>query len=727
MVSVRPTHQVALQYQDIHAWLDSLPLPADKKAALMDVDKALSERCEDQLALCKGREMVDILSELNMDLDALITALIFPVYDAELITCPDIHEIFGEHISLLTLNVEQMDAIRTIQQCHDARRSASQIDKLRHMLLAMVEDVRAVVIKLAERICYLRLVKNECEEIKVLAAKESANVFAPLANRLGIGQLKWELEDLSFRYLHPETYKAIAKQLEDKRLDREQYMLDFVQRIQTLLKAEEVHAEVDGRPKHIYSIWRKMKKKDYDFDQLFDIRAVRVIASEIQDCYGALGVIHTNWNHLASEFDDYIATPKQNGYQSIHTVVMGPEGKTVEVQIRTQQMHEDAELGVAAHWKYKEGALPGRKSSYEEKINWLRKLLQWQEEVSEDADLAEELRHQVFEDRVYVFTPKGDIVDLPAGSTPLDFAYYIHSNVGHRCIGAKISGRIVPFTYELKNGDQIDILTTKEPNPSRDWLNPNTGFIKSSRARSKIQAWFKQQDKDKNIAAGKELLESELSKIHLTLKDSEAAIERFHANSMDDFLSQVGSGDIRINQVLNFLQNLQSKDEEPEIDPRLRQRPKQAKRPKDGVIVDGVGNLMHHMAKCCQPVPGDEIRGYITQGRGIAIHRVDCEQLFQSESEYPERVIEVQWAEQAKGSYSLSVRVTAHDRSGLLRDITSILANEKISVIEMNSLSDKKKELAHVDLVLEIHNVETWHRILSKFSQIEDVTEVKRK
>lgn len=410
-----------------------------------------------------------------------------------------------------------MQAIKALQQTQSNKVSVNQVDNIRRMLLAMVEDVRAVVIKLAERLCYLRQVKNADEETRVLAAKETENIYAPLANRLGIGQLKWELEDVSFRYLHPEVYKKIAKQLDEKRLDRERYMVNFVESIATQLKALNIQGEVYGRPKHIYSIWKKMQQKSLDFDQLFDVRAVRVVVEKLQDCYSALGIVHTSWNHLPSEFDDYVATPKPNGYQSIHTVVVGPEGKAVEVQIRTKQMHDDAELGVAAHWRYKEGSAHGKTSGFDEKVSWLRKILQWQEDVTESGELLDELRSQVFEDRIYVFTPNGDVVDLPNGSTPLDFAYYIHSNVGHCCIGAKVFGRIVPFTYRLKTGDKVEILTSKTPNPSRDWLNPNLHYIHAPRARAKVQHFFKLQDRDKHISQGKELLETELQKHDLLL------------------------------------------------------------------------------------------------------------------------------------------------------------------------------------------------------------------
>jgi GTP pyrophosphokinase len=391
------------------------------------------------------------------------------------------------------------------------------------------------------------------------------------------------------------------------------------------MKEENVRAEVYGRPKHIYSIWRKMQKKHLAFDELFDVRAVRIVAERLQDCYAALGIVHTHFRHLPDEFDDYVANPKPNGYQSIHTVVLGPGGKTVEIQIRTKQMHEDAELGVAAHWKYKEGTSGGARSGHEDRIAWLRKLIAWQEEMADSGEMLDEVRSQVFDDRVYVFTPKGDVVDLPAGSTPLDFAYHIHSDVGHRCIGAKIGGRIVPFTYQLQMGDQIEIITQKQPNPSRDWLNPNLGYVTTSRGRSKIHAWFRKQDRDKNILAGRQILDDELEHIGISLKEAEKhLLPRYNFNELDELLAAIGGGDIRLNQMVNFLQAQFNKPSAEEQDAaalkQLQQKtyaPQQRSKDNGRVVVEGVGNLMHHIARCCQPIPGDDIVGFITQGRGI--------------------------------------------------------------------------------------------------------------
>ena len=716
MVATRQSHQHD-ETTDFTTGLEQLALSVEK-TTLLNQAKRLCVECDKQSLQHTAIEMVEILAELNLDADSLVTAYLTPYFLNDFISLEQVEENLGQNISMLLTGVAQMATISTL--AHQGKETV-QVDNIRRMLLAMVEDVRAVVIKLAEQVCYLRNVKDANEEERVIAAKETADIFAPLANRLGIGQLKWELEDLSFRYLHPDIYKSIAKQLDDKRLAREAYMDNMVEQVTLRLKEAGIEANVYGRPKHIYSIYKKMAEKNYEFDQLFDIRAMRIVVERLQDCYGALGIVHTNWRHLHKEFDDYVATPKQNGYQSIHTVVFGPEGKTIEIQIRTADMHQDAELGVAAHWIYKEGALPGRSSGYEQKISWLRKLLQWQEEVVDGGDLAEELKNQVVEDRVYIFTPSGDIIDLPLGATPLDFAYYIHSNVGHRCIGAKVFGKIVPFTHQLSTGDQVEILTQKQPNPSRDWLNPALGYIKSSRARAKIHHWFKQLDRDKNLSAGKEILDNQLQKLALSYKDLEPAIKRFNFKELDDLMVGIGAGDIRLNQMLNFVTD--RTEEEPVI--RFKSEAK-VTGDKNGIVVDGVGSLMSHVAKCCRPVPGDEIIGYITQGRGIGVHRDDCDSFNNLKNQHPERVISVSWSEDINGSYALSIKIEATDRSGLIRDISAVLANEKVNVLNMNVNTVEDNQLAVFTMQIEVHDLSGTNRVLSKLHQIEGVHNAKR-
>jgi GTP pyrophosphokinase len=725
MVSTRKVHQA--DRPPFEAWLDSLELSAETKEKLSAVS-SIPER------LLVGQEMVEILCQLNMDDATLQAALVFPYCEQHALSEDDIYEEFGGEIRDLIVGVRRMDAIkslhaRKVKGSGFAEKSDEQhIDSIRRMLLAMVEDVRAVVIKMAERICALQQVKKADEETRVMVARECASIYAPLANRLGIGQLKWELEDLAFRYLHPITYKQIAHQLDGKRRERAEYIETIVGDLQGLLDSEEIRAEVYGRPKHIFSIWKKMQKKRLTFEQLFDIRAVRIIAERLQDCYAALGTVHASYKHLPNEFDDYIATPKPNGYQSIHTVIVGPGGKSVEIQIRTQKMHQDAELGVAAHWKYKEGST-GKQSGYDERINWLRRILAWQEEVAESGDLVEELRSQVFDDRVYVFTPKGDVIDLPQGATPLDFAYYIHSNVGHRCIGAKVNGRIVPFTYLLQSGDQIEVLTGKEPNPSRDWMHPGLGYVHSSRARATIHSFFKKQDRDKNLAAGKELLERELQRAHLPAKVPNEAFEKFNLQTLDDLYTAVGAGDVRVMQVINFIHHLQEPPApEPEISPKVKTRKTAAgSGKKDAVVVQGVGHLMSQLANCCKPVPGEAILGYITQGRGVSVHKESCDQLQHLLSQHPERQIEVNWSQELKVGFETGIDIFCHDRTGLLRDITTVLANENVPLLGVNSLSDKNRQTALITISIEVHDLDTVSKVLTRLRQLKGVTDAKRK
>ncbi|WP_193016245.1 GTP diphosphokinase [Proteus sp. FME41] len=742
MVAVRSAHLTPAGEFAVDKWVNSLNLThANAGSEIMQTweycHRTVQGREDAELLLWRGVEMVELLSTLSMDKDSMRAALLFPLAEENLIDQEIITEHFGDAIWGLVRGVMEMDAIRQLKATHTNETSSVQVDNVRRMLLSMVEDFRCVVIKLSERIAHLREVKDATEDERVLAAKECFNIYAPLANRLGIGQLKWELEDFCFRYLHPDEYKKIASLLHERRIDREQYIDNFVSTVRGYMKEENVEVDIYGRPKHIYSIWRKMKKKNLAFDELFDVRAVRIVVERLQDCYAALGIVHTHFRHLPDEFDDYVANPKPNGYQSIHTVVLGPEGKTVEIQIRTRQMHEDAELGVAAHWKYKEGgtgaAPKGGTGSYENRIAWLRKLIAWQEEMADSGEMLDEVRSQVFDDRVYVFTPKGDVVDLPAGSTPLDFAYHIHSDVGHRCIGAKIGGRIVPFSYQLQMGDQIEVITQKHPNPSRDWLNPNLGYVTTSRGRAKIHNWFRKQDRDKNILAGRQILDNELAHMDINMKEAEKLlIARYNVHSVDEVLAGIGVGDIRINQLVNFIQSkLNKATAEDEDKEALRTLESKTPAPRttgagSSIVVEGVGNLMHHIARCCQPIPGDNIVGFITKGRGISIHRADCEQLAELLSHAPERIVDAVWGENYSSGYSLVVRVVANDRSGLLRDITTILANEKVNVLGVSSRSDVKQQIATIDMNIEIYNLQVLGRILAKLNQLPDVIEAKR-
>ena len=737
MVAVRSAHLNQNEQFDLDKWVASLGQEPKVSKRLIEVyqhaEKILENHEQASLLLWRGREMIEILITLSMDKATLVAAILFPLVSSKAYPRERFEDDFGQETIKLIDGVEEMAALGHLNVTLEGSAASSQVDNVRRMLLAMVDDFRCVIIKLAERICNLIEVKKAPDDVRRAAAKECANIYAPLANRLGIGQLKWEIEDYAFRYQHPETYQQIAKQLSERRIVREQYIQDFVDDLTNEMQGSSINAEVSGRPKHIYSIWRKMRKKGLAFDELFDVRAVRIIADKLQDCYAALGAVHTKYKHLPNEFDDYVANPKPNGYQSIHTVILGPEGKTIEIQIRTKDMHEDSELGVAAHWKYKEGG--GGRSGYDEKITWLRKLLDWQEEMSDSGEMLDELRSQVFDDRVYAFTPRGDVVDLPMGATPLDFAYHIHSEVGHRCIGAKVAGRIVPFTHKLSMGDQVEIITSKEPNPSRDWLNPSMGFVTSGRARAKINAWFRKQSREKNLEAGRDILDAELNKIGATIKDAERyALQRFNVKNTDELFVGIGSGDLRINQIINHINALVNKPTAEEEDQQALEKlqeaeqksPVQSRPKKDAVVVEGVDNLMTHLARCCQPIPGDEISGYITQGRGISAHRSDCEQLEELRHHAPERIIDTVWGSGFVGSYILTVRVEAMERSGLLKDITTLFANEKLKVTSMKSRVDYRRQMAVMDFDLEVTNIEVLTRVTNRVEQIKDVMNVRR-
>ena len=730
MVKIRNIHSQSRDAQD-DRWLNHVHSSAEQDALLhtleqlQTINPTVTHNAE--LAL-KGQEMVEILSSLKLDQESLQAAVCVPFFEAGIVTREWISEQLTPATATLVATVQQMNSISDLHHFRHGKPGEAQVDAVRRMLLAMVEDVRAVLIKLAERICYLREVKNLDEETRVLTAKECSEIYAPLANRLGVGQIKWELEDLSFRYLHPDIYISIAKHLRENRRQRETYIDAFVAGLQADLAEQGIVANVYGRPKHIFSIWKKMQKKNLQFDELFDIRAVRVVTQSLKDCYAALGIVHSLWRHIASEFDDYVATPKPNGYQSIHTVVIGPEQKNVEIQIRSEQMHDDAELGVAAHWVYKAGPTAGRSQGYEDKIAWLRKLLAWHEDMAENEDLVQEIRSQVFEDRVYVFTPKDDVIDLPFGSTPLDFAYYIHSQIGHRCIGVKVDGRIVPFTFVLQNGERVEVLTQKEPNPKRDWINPALGYLKSARARSKVHAYFKKLDREQNLITGREMLETELAKHKLTMHDAAPAVERFNMLHLDDLLAAIGAGDVRLNQVVNFLKGPQQEDELDELE-KLATRKRAGKRgkPEDGVKVAGIGNLLMSFARCCQPLPGDLIMGYVTQGRGVSIHHQDCENLAQLLQQNPGRGIDVAWEAQQQQRYAARIAITAEDRSGLLHDITSILSHEKVNVNSVNTRHDHDRQQVQIELEIMVRDNAEITRLLARIQQVSHVRTAKRK
>jgi GTP pyrophosphokinase len=713
-------------------WLEALA--ANRPPAERDVIRRaclLAERAHAGQTRVSGEPYVQhvlsvaqILAELKLDHEAIAAAILHDVAEDTAITLEDIAAEFGPRIAALVDGVTKMKVIQEFQPGGGGtRKEHAQAESLRKMLLAMAEDVRVVLIKLADRLHNMRTLAALPEDKQQRIARETMDVFAPLANRLGIWQVKWELEDLAFRYLEPAAYKRIAGWLAERRVDREGYIAGFVARLEAALKEARIDAEVTGRVKHLFSIWRKMQRKGKDFEQIFDVRAVRVLTHTVRDCYAALGIVHSLWSHVPGEFDDYIATPKENSYRSIHTAVIGPEGKTVEVQIRTFDMHKESELGVAAHWRYKEGARGDK--SFDEKIAWLRTLLEWKDEVAEASDFVDQFKSEVFGERVYVFTPKGNIVDLQAGATPLDFAYHIHTNVGHRCRGAKVNGHMVPLTYVLNTGDRVEVLTVKEGGPSRDWLSPHLGYLATSKARQKVQAWFKLQNFDASVAVGRQTLEREFQRLGLADVNFEKLTSRFGYPKVDDFLAALGRGEVKPTQIMTAVQELvepAARAERPVIPARA---PAVSKRPT-GVSIQGVGNLLARMAKCCNPLPGEAIVGFITRGQGITVHRRDCPNALRHQGEHGERLIEVSWGEQPSQTYPVEVEILAHDRAGLLRDITGLLANEKVNVISLNTLTDRHEHVARMTFTLEIPNLETLSRLLALIDRVPNVLSVRR-
>ncbi|MFA7386332.1 MAG: GTP diphosphokinase [Thiohalobacteraceae bacterium] len=667
--------------------------------------------------------VAEILNELNLDYEALAAALLHDTIEDTEVTLAFIEQEFGPAIARLVDGVTKMGRIGRLHDAQAAgRRDQQDAESLRKLLLAMVEDVRVVLIKLADRLHNMRTLKFLEEPRQRQIAQETLEIYAPLANRLGMGQLKWELEDLSLRYLDPQSYRGIAEQLDERRVDRERFIERVVRQLRRELKTADVEAEVTGRPKHIYSIWKKMQRKNLPFNQIFDVRAVRVIVADDADCYAALGVVHSLWHHIPKEFDDYIANPKENNYRSLHTAVVGPGGQTVEVQIRSRDMHEHAELGIAAHWHYKEG---GRfDSNVEQRVAWLRQLLEWKDEESTASDFVARFKSESGSERVYVLTPQGRVVDLPAGATPLDFAYYVHTDIGHRCRGAKVNGRMVPLAYELRSGEQVEILTARQGVPSRDWLNTHLGFLKTSRARAKVRHWFRQQDYDKNIAAGRAVLDRELRRLGISNINWEQLAERLHQPDVPSMLAAIGHGDLSGAQLAGAANDLVT-PEQPEF---TAAKPTRAGEPGDAELrIEGVGNLLTHMAQCCRPVPQDPIVGYITRGRGVSIHRQDCPNLLRLAATERERLLTVDWGGGAGSVYPVEVEILAYDRAGLLRDITSVLANEKINVIGVNTYTDKADYAAHMRLTLEIRDIAELSRVLSRIGQLPNVIEVQRK
>jgi GTP pyrophosphokinase len=602
-----------------------------------------------------------------------------------------------------------------------------QTETLRKMLLAVVSDPRLVLARLAEELVALRHARALAETERRRRALEARAIYAPLANRLGVWQLKWELEDLAFRYLEPEEYRRVAAALNERRADRERYIEALCGELLQSLRVAGIGAEVYGRPKHIYSIYRKMQRKQLAFEQLFDVRAVRVVVSSVPECYAALGAVHGRWPYIPGEFDDYIATPKGNGYRSIHTAVIGPAGKSVEVQIRTPEMHEHAELGVAAHWTYKEGGT--RDAEYQRKIEWVRRLLEPQEGAAADSaeadrDLIEGMRAELFEDRVYVLTPKGEVIDLPRGATPLDFAYQVHTSLGHRCRGAKVNGRIVPLTQALSNGAIVEIITGRHEAPSRDWLAPEQGYLASPRSRGKVRAWFRKQDVASNRSAGAQLAERELARIGAHPEQLAALARELKARDVDHLHQLLGEGELTVTQLMHAVSRLF----EPSPPPRIARaaRPATGRRRGSPVDIEGVGDLPTTLARCCAPLRPQPIAGYAALGRGVTVHRSDCPSFMRMAAVRPERVLKVDWSGADEGALAVQLAVTAYDRRGLLRDLTDVLALERLSIDAVTSRTDHDTGIAYFALAVAVDDLGQLARVLRRLAAVPNVTEARR-
>lgn len=713
-------------------WLAAVKLGrSDGESALIDKAFAFAKKAHSSELRVSGEPylqhviaVANILASLNMDVETVAAALLHDTLRNPTITLEKIADELGRDIAHLVDGVAKMEVLHISQVEDDKHTKAMNAEALRKMLLAMVEDVRVVLIKLADRVHNMRTLTVMPLERQHRIAKETLDIYAPLANRLGISQIKWELEDLAFRYLEPELYKKIARLLNERRVDREKYIENFIGELTAALKANNVEATVSGRPKHIYSIYRKMSRKELDYSQIYDVRAARIIVDDVKDCYAALGIVHSLWRYIPGEFDDYVANPKDNDYRSLHTAVIGPEGKTVEVQIRTRDMHQHNEYGVAAHWRYKENYGPN--AEFERKIAWLRQLLEWKDEVKDASEFVDQVKTDIFQDRVYVFTPKGHVIDLPVNSTPLDFAYHIHSELGHRCRGAKVNGHIVPLTYALKTGEQVELLTIKKGEPSRDWLSPHLGFLHSSKARYHVQRWFKQQNYDSHVNTGRVNLQKELQRLGFVDINLERLARALEFRETDDMYAAFARGELKLAQIVARVEHVLAPKPHEEAIPITSKRSSLKEKQSGDVKIQGVGNLLTHFAKCCKPLPGDDIAGYITKGRGVTIHRYDCQNMMRYTEETPERVIAVSWGEVTENTYPVGVKIIAYDRHGLLRDITAVLANEEVNVIAVNTQSNKKTHHAVMELTLEISDIEKLSRVLGKISQLPNIIHVQR-
>jgi len=685
--------------------------------------ESIAQHATDERAVTSGRAIVDIVRELTDDEDILTGAMLFALLEAHALPAERAEALAGPAAARIATELLRLGSLNIAAPAGaSASPSGNQSEGLRKMLLAIVTDPRLVLIKLAAQLHKLRESKDAPGTERQRLAYETRQVYAPLANRLGVWQIKWQLEDWSFRYLEPDNYKRVASWLAAKRGDRERYIEDVIATLRAELAKVQIVADIAGRPKHIYSIWRKAQRKGLSFDQVFDVRAVRVLVASIADCYAALGVVHGLWHYIPGEFDDYIATPKDNAYRSLHTAVIGPGKLPLEIQIRTHEMHEHAELGVAAHWRYKEGGRPN--PAYEQKIVWLRQLLEPGERQETEGDFLERVRSEVFEDRVYALSPRGEVIELQRGATPLDFAYHVHTDLGHRCRGAKVNGRMVPLNTVLANGDQVEIVTGKQLNPSRDWLVPSLGYLVSPRNRSKVRAWFRKLDEEQNRQQGKQILERELQRLAIHSVTLPELIGEFNLPNAEQLYLAIGEGEINMAQISGAIQRRARPQELPSPVPR---RPVARAKETSGITIEGVGDLLSTFARCCGPVPPESIAGYITLGRGVSIHREDCASFRRLQASHPERVIAVEWGKAGERAFPIDVIVRAFDRRGLVRDISAVLADSKINIQGMNVTTDEREGAAEIALRISVRDLEELSRVLGRIQGLPNIVSARRK
>ncbi len=723
------------------AWLDSLRgtyPPAEIEAFASALDYART-RCGDACTrdgeplIDRGAGAASILAGLKFDAATVIGALLVGLPAAEAFDATDVTARYGADVATLVAGVARMDEIRALPQAGDAEERAAQAERLRKMLLAMVEDIRVVLVKLAERTQALRFLMAADAEARARCAREVMDLFAPLANRLGIWQLKWELEDLSLRALEPDTYKAIARQLDERRLDRQRYIDEIVATLQRELAAAGIRADVTGRPKHIYSIWNKMRRKQGGIDTLYDIRAVRILVDDVKDCYAALGVVHHLWTPLPREFDDYIAKPKANNYRSLHTAVIGPEEKALEVQIRTREMHQHSEYGVAAHWRYKEGggAHAGRRDpAFEDRIAWLRQVLDWKDAAADASEWLSAFKSSLFTDTIYVLTPQGRVIDLPSGATPVDFAYAVHTNLGHRCRGARVDGAMVPLNSTLRNGQQVEIVTVREGGPSRDWLNAELGYVQSHRARAKVRQWFKAQQLDETVAHGRATVERELQRAGATALNLDSVAAKAGYAKADELFAAAGRDEINTRAIQMAIAavaapataaaEVAADDTAEAITRRSR-----ATGSGSGILIVGVDRLMTGLARCCKPAPPDAIVGFVTRGKGITIHRAACANVARARATQAERLITAEWGSAREEVFPVDIVVEASDRPGLLRDLSEVFSKERINVTAVNTLS--RRDLARMNFTLEVKSVAELKRALAQVCEVTGVLSATRR